>query len=312
MQEHADRLEFAPPPQADLGRAFALAIIAHLLLLAALTWGINWKRESENVTAEAELWSSVPQQAAPAPVQAPPVQAPPVVVQAPTIPEPTPAPPPPPPPEPEVQAPPPPPAPPVVTRKEPDIALERERVRKELAQRKLELERQKKIEARKRQEEIRRELLAEKKAAEERRKLEEQAKEAKAKKQQRDDEKKLAALREEQMRRVRGMAAATGTPDATGPATRSSGPSDSYAGRVRARVRPNIVFTDDIAGNPTAEVEVRMAPDGTITSRRLLKSSGSRSWDEAVLRALDKTEVLPRDIDGRVPTPIIIEFKPKG
>jgi colicin import membrane protein len=30
------------------------------------------------------------------------------------------------------------------------------------------------------------------------------------------------------------------------------------------------------------------------------------------LRAVDKTEVLPRDLDGRVHSPLFIEFKPKG
>jgi colicin import membrane protein len=57
---------------------------------------------------------------------------------------------------------------------------------------------------------------------------------------------------------------------------------------------------------------VQMAPDGTITSRRLIKPSGIASWDQAVLRALDKTQVLPRDIDGRVHTPLLIEFRPKS
>jgi colicin import membrane protein len=107
-------------------------------------------------------------------------------------------------------------------------------------------------------------------------------------------------------------AAGSGPDSSPGTAARSSGPSDSYGGRIRARVKPNIVFTDDVAGNPMAEVEVKMAPDGTITSRRLTKSSGSKSWDEAVLRALDRTEVLPRDVDGRVHTPLTIEFRPKG
>jgi colicin import membrane protein len=306
MPAVAERTEFAPPPQPGLVRAFALAIIAHLLLMLALTWGINWNRESENIAAEAELWSSVPQQAAPPEVQAPP-------------------PPPPPPPEPPAPrvAPPPPPAP-----TQADIALEREKVKKELAQRKLEelerqkklearkkredLEREKKLEARKKEEALKQQQLAEKKAADEKKKKEELAKAEKARQQQLEQEKKLAALREDNMRRIQGLAGATGSPVATGTAQRSAGPSDSYAGRVRARVRPNVVFTDDIAGNPTAEVEVRMAPDGTITSRRLLKSSGARAWDEAVLRALDKTEVLPRDVDGRVHSPLIIEFRPKG
>jgi colicin import membrane protein len=34
-----------------------------------------------------------------------------------------------------------------------------------------------------------------------------------------------------------------------------------------------------------------------------------KSWDDAVLRALDKTEVLPRDVDGRVHTPLTLVFK---
>jgi colicin import membrane protein len=277
-----------------------------LLLLLALTWGINWKREADNVVAEAELWSSMPQQAAPAPVQTP-------------VP---PAPPPPPVPEARVAPPPPPPA---VVPKEPDIAVQQEKQKQLEAQRRREeLDRQKQLEARKKAEEQERQkvleakkkqeaarqeqLLAEKKATEQKRQKEEQAKASKAK----ADDQRLAALRAEQMRRIQGMAGATGSPSATGAAQRSAGPSDSYAGRIRARVKPNIVFADDISGNPTAEVEVQMAPDGTITTRRLTKSSGAKAWDDAVLRALDRTEVLPRDVDGRVHSPLIIEFRPKG
>ncbi|NPC56726.1 cell envelope integrity protein TolA [Caenimonas soli] len=300
MHDSADRLDFAPPPEPAAIRAFVLAILAHVLLMIALTWGINWNRDAENVAAEAELWSSVPQQAAPKVVTAPPLPTPP-----PPKPEPKP--------EPKVE---PPPAPPVS--KAPDIALEREKKRRELAERRQEeLERQKKLEARKKQEELKRqEEIAEQKAEEEKKKK--KAEElAKAKEKQeaakaKQDEAKMAALRKENMERMMKGAAGTGPPSATGTAARSSGPSDSYAGRIRARVKPNIVFTDDIAGNPTAEVEVRLAPDGTITGKRVVKSSGAKSWDEAVLRALDKTEILPRDVDGRVHSPLIIEFRPKG
>ena len=76
-------------------------------------------------------------------------------------------------------------------------------------------------------------------------------------------------------------------------------------------VRPNIVFTDTISGNPTAEVEVRTLPDGTVASRRIVKSSGVPSWDEAVLKALDRTARLPRDENGRVPATLTIAFSPK-
>ena len=110
---------------------------------------------------------------------------------------------------------------------------------------------------------------------------------------------------------MQGMAGASGGPEATGTAPQAAGPSASYAGRIRARVKPNIVFTDDVSGNPVAEVEVRTAPDGTIVGRRLVRSSNLKSWDDAVLRAIDKTEVLPRDVDGRVPPLLLLQFKPR-
>ena len=313
MPATTDRLEFAPPTQPGAAKAFALAILAHVLLMLALTWGISWNRESENIVAEAELWSSVPQQAAPRGASAPPVvPAPPLVA--------TPAPPPPPPPEPAAKIEPAPPP------KAPDIALEMEkkkqaeRLQEELdRQKKLEarkkqeeLERQKKLEARKKEEELQRRELAEKNAAEEKKRKEEQVKMAKVKAREQEEAKQLAAIRQQNLDRMKDLAGATGADNSKGVALRSSGPSDSYAGRIQARVRPHIVFTDNVSGNPKAEVEVRMAPDGTIVSRRLVKSSGLKSWDEAVLRALDKTEVLPRDSDGRIHTPLTIEFRPKS
>jgi colicin import membrane protein len=307
MNAIVDRLEFVPPQQPGRVRAFLLAVLAHLLLMLALTWGINWNRESENATAEAELWASVPEQAAPAEIQPPP---PPPAPQPPAAPLVAPT-------------PPPPPAP-----READIALEREKLKQQLAQQRQEelerqqklearkkreeLEREKKLEARKKQEDLKRQQLAEKKAAEDKKKKDEQVKVAKTKKEQVEQDRRVAVLREDNIRRMQGLAGATGSPTATGTAQRSAGPSDSYAGRIRARVRPNIVYTDDVVGNPTAEVEVHMSPDGTITSRRLVKSSGLKSWDEAVLRAVDKTEVLPRDVDGRVHSPLLIEFRPKS
>jgi colicin import membrane protein len=209
--------------------------------------------------------------------------------------------------------------------KQPDIALQREKEKQEAAERRREqleeqkkaeaarlkreeLEREKKLEARQKEEQLKREQLAQQKAQEEKeRKKKEELAKAKAK----QEEARLAALRQENLRRMQGLATAAGAPDSQGTAERASGPSTSYAGRIRARVKPNIAFTDDLPGNPTAEVEVRMAPDGTITSRRLTKPSGVGSWDQAVLRALDRTQVLPRDVDGRVHTPLLIEFRYK-
>ena len=119
------------------------------------------------------------------------------------------------------------------------------------------------------------------------------------------------ARRQENIRRMQGLAGATGGENATGTALRNSGPSGSYGGKVAAKVRPNIVYPDAIAGNPRAVVQVRAAPDGTIVGKKLIQSSGNKAWDDAVLRALQKTETLPRDVDGRVPSSLVIGFRPK-
>ena len=279
----ADRLEFTPPPTPGLLRAVGLAILAHAFLVAALTWGVHWKQSPTTISAEAELWAAVPQEAAPPPLPPPaPVQ--------------------------EAPRPPAPPPPVVATPKAPDpeIALEREKQKQAEAKKKQdELDRQKRLQAEKAEAQKKLELA--KKAAEDQKK---QDAVLKAREQQ-EEAKRLEAQRQENLKRMAGLAGATGGPTATGTAQRSAGPSDSYGGRIRGRVKPNIVFTDDIPGNPVAEVEVRAAPDGTIVGVKVIKSSGTKSWDDAVVKALHKTEVLPRDIDGRVPSPIVISFRPK-
>jgi colicin import membrane protein len=298
-------IEFGPPPEKRSMRAFTLAIIAHLLLLGALTWGVNWKRSDPASSFEAELWSAVPQQAAPRAVEPPPPPA------APTPPVPTPP------------APKPAPEPPKASPTAPDvdIALEQEKKRKQLAKQK-EAEAKKaqdrenreeaELEAKKEKEKKVKEDLAKRKAAEEAQKAEarqeakdlekmQQKKQAEATKKQRDDA----------MNRMMGMAGAAGGAEATGTAQKSSGPSASYGGKVRAKVRPNVLFTANIDGNPSAEIEVRTAPDGTIVGQRLVKSSGNKAWDDAVIKAIIRTETMPRDVDGRVPTPMIITFRPE-
>ena len=55
---------------------------------------------------------------------------------------------------------------------------------------------------------------------------------------------------------------------------------------------------------------MRLAPAGTIVGKNLQKSSGVPAWDQAVLRALDNTETLPRDVDGSVPKGGDLIFRP--
>jgi colicin import membrane protein len=301
MSRTDDRLDLTPRPEPGVLRAFSLAVVVHLLLAAALTWGVNWKNSDPAISFEAELWSNVRQEAAPA-LQAPP--------PPPPAPEPVPVPVP-------VSKPTPPPPPPakVETLPDPDIALAQEKLRK-----------QKDAEAKKKalalaekQEKARKEKeLAEAKAkAAAQAKVEAQklaAQKAREAQQAEEAPKQAAAdakFRQDNIARMNAQLGATGAPDAKGSALQSSGPSASYGGKVRARVRPNVIFTDDIVGNPVAEVEVRTTLDGTITSQRLVKSSGNKAWDDAVITAIIRTATLPRDTDGRVPTPLIISFRPK-
>jgi colicin import membrane protein len=103
----------------------------------------------------------------------------------------------------------------------------------------------------------------------------------------------------------------TGAAGSKGAAAADAAPSKSYAGLIVRAVKPNIVFTEVVSGNPEAVIEVRAAPTGTIIGRRLVKPSGSKEWDEAVLRAIDRTGSLPKDTDGRVPGTVEIVFRLK-
>lgn len=300
-----DRPEFAPPPQRGTPRALVLALIAHGLLIAALTWGVRWKSDPDEGAVDAELWSSTVQQAAPR------LSAPPAPVPTPAPPPPAPAPPPPVAKEPE----------PAPAPRAPDIALEREKKlkeQKEQKERELEQQQQqqkkKELEAKQRaQDEADRKKEQQQKLAEQKKQQEADAKQAEAKKAE-AAAKQAAADRAATLKRMQGLAGASGSDDSKGTAMRSSGPSGGYGARVNGAVRPNVVYPDAdlVSGNPGAEFDVRLAPDGTIVGTpALTKSSGLPSWDEAALRALQKTEKLPRDIDGTVPPRLIITLRPK-
>ena len=259
-------------PQSPGGNApgAALALLVHAGLVAVLALGVDW-RNREPDTVSAELWAAVPQVAAPPP--AADVALPP---------------PPPPLPAPVLKTEPTPPAP------APDIAIEQDRKRKAETERKR----------------VEQEAEADRKKREKADKLEAQ-KQADKLAQEKANDDRLAQQHKDNVRRLMGQAgAAPGQTATTGSAAQTAAPSATYAGKVKGRVRPNIVFTGTVSGNTAAEVEVNAAPGGTIISRRLIKSSGNKDWDETVLRAIDKTRDLPPDTDGRVPATLIIAFKP--
>lgn len=277
MSQQTAHLEFAPPPDARNARALFLALLVHALLVMALTWGVTWKNDPQDDAVDAELWSTVPELASPQLSETAPAPAEPA-------PEPKPAPPPPPPP------------PPVIKKSAPEPA-------KPKADIAVEVQKKKDIKLKQEQEKS---LEKEKKAAK-------QKELAKQKEQEALDSE---AVRQAQIDRLKNLGATSTNPVDAVSETRSSGrPSDSYLGKLRNRVKPNITFSEaqmqSVKGNPAAEVEVICSPSGQIMGMKLTQSSGNAAWDQAVMAAIEKTALLPRDENGNIPSRIPFVFRPR-
>jgi colicin import membrane protein len=298
-----------PRAPGGMGSGAALALVVHVGLILALTTAVDWRTETPPPVS-AELWASVPQSA---PLKTD-LQTPPL---APVVP--TPAPPPPAPVPAPVPAPAPVPVPapvsPAVKAPEPDIAIEkaaREKAEKaakaDLAKKKLEAdalaERERVATDKRQRAEAEKVAKAEKAQAEkaktEKAQADKEAREAAA------EDARLAKQREENLKRMMGQAG--GATGRGGSATQDAAPSAAYAGKVAARIRRELVFTGNVPESAEAEVFVASTAIGTILNRRISKSSGYKDWDEAVLRAVDKTGTLPRDVDGRVPKEMTLVF----
>jgi colicin import membrane protein len=240
---------FAPPPERFGVGSVGLALLAHGILIAALTWGTSWRSATPSITtASAELWAELPVQAAP-----------PLAVQAPlpaeTIPEPPAA------KAPEI----------VVEKATPKLKDKPEPPKKDL-----------KLEANKRKE--------------------------------KDPELLREQVRQDQIKRMAGLAGASGTPSSIGSAQQSAAPSASYKGFLISLIRPNIVYqnAEFERSNLSTDIEFQLASDGSILRPRIAKSSGNKEWDAIALKAIDRTQVIPRDSKGFRPDgSIIISISPK-
>ncbi len=304
MNGTLDRLDLSPPETGRWSGPVGMALLVHGLLVAALTWGITWKQDTETVVLGAELWSTLPQVAAPrANEPEPPPPEP--LEKAPTPPVETP-----------------PPAPPkAADNRDAQIALQKrkdeEKARKEAQEAQARLAKKADEDRKKREAEAAKKLadkkLAEQKAADDKRKAQDAQKKKDAEQKAADAkaQAQTEAERKRNLERMMGQAGATGAANSTGTAQRDSGPSANYKDKLAARIKPNIVFTDTISGNPRAEVEVRSLPDGTVLGSRLTLSSGNKAWDDAVLRAIERTGKLPLDEKGRIPGTLLLGFRPQ-
>ena len=111
--------------------------------------------------------------------------------------------------------------------------------------------------------------------------------------------------REANIASLRGMAAKDGgTGGSVGSGVGGGGNAPpGWSDKVIKKVRANITFNaDSFKGNKQTIIQVRLAPDGAILSRTMTSSSGDNAWDQAVLSAIDATQSLPKDDDGKLPT----------
>lgn len=80
-------------------------------------------------------------------------------------------------------------------------------------------------------------------------------------------------------------------------AARNRGIAD-YIGKIRGKIKGNIVLPIDIKGNPEAIFDVVQLPSGEILNVKLKKSSGHAGYDGAVERAILKSSPLPKPAQG--------------
>lgn len=219
----------------------AMAFGVHLILVAALAFGVHWKMTNPEAV-EAEVWSDIPRAAVPEAAEPPPP--PPQVEQPVEKPPETP-------PEPVKAAEPEPPPPQPI----PDVVVSRTPPKKEPKKRKhrepvevFETEPPKPVKQP--------EKLPPKKPVEPKPepkvvpKVEPkpEAKPVSSKATSADSSAKAAAEREAiRKAKLQDMMSELGS---LGTPSRSAGPSAAYGGRIKARIKPNIVFTDNVSGNP--------------------------------------------------------------
>lgn len=286
---------YTVPPEPNKVPAIVVALLVHAALLAFLWVGVRWQNV-EPTAVEAEVWDMKTEAAAP-----PPPPRPPPVRQ----PEPVPVPLPkvtPPPPPPKVEEP--------AAPKAPDIALEREKQKKKLLEKKLAEEKDAKETARKVAElEAKEKMLAEKKEKALADKKEKELAEKKAADKAKSDklakaakemaEDKLAQkMRELEMKRITsGVGTNGGAEHSTAPRVDTG-----YVAAVTSKIKRSTSYNGDtdVAGNPRATFKIEQLPTGEIISVRKTKSSGIPAFDDAVERGINNSSPLPKKKDGTV------------
>jgi colicin import membrane protein len=250
--------------------AGALALGVHALFVLLLVFGVSWQTEHP-APVMVDLWQALPV----APSQ-------PVAVNPPAPAKPAPVPKPAPTPKPVVDEPPPP--------KAPDIALEKKHA---------EAERLKKLKAMQEAEERARKDAAKAEADELKQARDKQQAEQKA------EQKRQALLRQLEADELKqsmanetaaNAARAAKLVEAQAAGARQAALAQTigkYRDLISATVRGNTRLPDNLKGNPQVRCLVKLLPTGDVVSVRVTQSSGNPAYDDAVVRAIEKSSPLP-------------------
>jgi len=276
---------FASQPAPNLA-AGALALGVHALFVLLLVFGVSWQTQHP-APVMVDLWESLPETAPPAPAepiepQPEPVPELPPEPQPVKVPEPV-KPAPAPKPQPVVKEPPPP--------KVPDIALEKKKAEAESLKKMkaLQVAEEKALEDAARAEadamkKVRDKQLAEQKKRELLRQME-------------DEDLTQRMMEEEaanEMRQTKLAEARVAASKRQADLARTIG---QHRDMISAKVRGNTRLPDSLKGNPEVRCLVKLLPTGEVQSVRVTQSSGNAAYDEAVVRAIEKSSPLPLPSD---------------
>lgn len=248
-------------PQPGRLRAIVLAVLVHGAFFALIVFGVTWQ-SSPTPPLQAEIWDKLPAASKKAPPPEPEVKPEP---PKPEPPKPEPEPPKPEPPKPEPPKAEPKPEPP---KPDPAIAEKAERLKKEQEKReRLERERQEKLERQKKEE-----------AAKKKREQEDAAKKKKEE-QERARQEKERQVAEQRARDEAAKARAAQIAE--------------WTDKIRAKIRSRANIPDTVTGNPEAKFLIRVLPGGEVLDVTLTRSSGNRTYDAAMERAIRSASPLP-------------------
>ena len=90
---------------------------------------------------------------------------------------------------------------------------------------------------------------------------------------------------------------------------RPTAASETFPEKVARRVRANIAWNGQISQLQTT-VSVHCSQDGKLLSTAITRSSGDPAWDAVALNAVQRSDPIPSDTDGKTPKDFTVTVTP--